>query len=146
MIVNPPPVSVFLWMMRARALVVLGLVSCATATPWTVINGERDAFRDGDRRALRLAPIGGNRKGSNVALALAGGRDFDTGTIEIDLKGNGDGQASFLGVAFAVADAQRYEAVYFRPFNFRAADAEHRGHAVQYIAWPEHTWERLRAA
>ena len=81
-----------------------------------------------------------------LALALVDGARFDGGTIDVDLKGNGAERASFLGVAFAVADAGHYEAVYFRPFNFRAADAAHRGHAVQYVAWPEHTWERLRAA
>ena len=118
-------------------------VSCA-APRWSVVNGESQAARDGGRRALRLQPIGGNRPGSNVAMALVDERAFATGTIELDLKGNGDAQASFVGVAFAVADAQHYEAVYFRPFNFRAADAAHRGHAVQYVAWPEHTWEKLR--
>lgn len=131
--------------MRARALIVLGLVSCHPTT-WAILNGETAAGTDDGRRALRLAPIGGNHKGSNVALALAGGAEFATGAIDIDLKGNGDAQASFLGVAFAVADAQSYEAVYFRPFNFRAGDATHRGHAVQYVVWPEHTWEKLRAA
>ena len=131
--------------MRARALIVLGLLSCHPTT-WSVINGETRAAAEDGKRVLRLAPIGGNRKGSNVAMALAGGAEFATGTIEIDLEGNGSEQASFLGVAFAVADPQTYEAVYFRPFNFRAADAAHRGHAVQYVAWPEHTWEKLRAA
>ncbi len=50
-----------------------------------------------------------------------------------------------VGVAFGVAGANRYESVYFRPFRFRSADAVERSHAVQYIAWPEHTWEALRA-
>ena len=118
------------------------LPACAT-TRWSVVNGESRATRDGDKRVLMLAPIGGNRKGSNVALALVDG-GFDGGTIDVDLKGGGDAQASFLGVAFAVADAQHYEAIYFRPFNFRAGDAAHRAHAVQYVAWPEQTWERLR--
>lgn len=131
--------------MRARALNVLGLLSCHPTT-WSVINGETRAAAEDRRRVLPLAPIGGNRQGSSVAMALAGGAEFTTGTIEIDLKGNGGEQASFLGVAFAVADTQTYEAVYFRPFNFRAGDAAHRGHAVQYVAWPEHIWEKLRAA
>jgi hypothetical protein len=109
-----------------------------------VVNGESRALRDGGRRVLRLSPIGGNRPGSNVAMALVGGTDFAAGTIDVDLEGSE--QASFLGVAFAVADAGHYEAVYFRPFNFRAPDAGHRAHAVQYVAWPEHTWEKLRVA
>jgi hypothetical protein len=153
--------------MRMPALIALGLVACrapsaplhpapATAiTPdlariddgkrWRVINGEPRALVEDGRRVVRLRPVGGNMKGSNVALALVDAVELGEGTIEIDLKGNGSAQASFVGVAFAIADAKTYEAVYFRPFNFRADDALHRGHAVQYIAWPEHTWEQLRA-
>jgi len=132
-------------MRRASALLFV-LLSCCTATRWNVVNGESQPLRDGGRRVLRLQPIGGNRPGSNVAMALVDGADFAAGTIDVDLEGNGSAQASFLGVAFAVADAEHYEAVYFRPFNFRAADAGHRGHAVQYVAWPEQTWEKLRMA
>jgi len=132
--------------MKPCALVVLALVGCRSAPPLTLINAESQLVAEAGRRVTRLAPIGGNRKGSNVALAIVDGSALGEGTIDVDLKGNGDGQASFLGVAFGITDASRYEAVYFRPFNFRAGDDEHRGHAVQYIAWPEHTWERLRAA
>ena len=71
-------------------------------------------------------------------MALVKGVELDEGTLEIDLKGKGWDEASFLGVAFAVADAKSFEAVYFRPFNF------HRDQAVQYVAWPEHTWEHAR--
>jgi hypothetical protein len=132
-------------MPRTLALLFVLLSGC-TATRWSMVNGESRALRESGRRGLRLAPIGGNRPGSNVAMALVDGAAFATGTIDVDLEGNGGGQASFLGVAFAVADAEHYEAVYFRPFNFRAADAGHRGHAVQYVAWPEQTWEKLRTA
>ena len=122
----------------------LAWVGCAPQL--TIVNGEWQRVAEDGRRVTRLAPIGGNRKGSNVALAIVDGSALAEGSIDVDLKGNGEGQASFLGVAFGITDGSRYEAVYFRPFNFRAGDDEHRGHAVQYIAWPEHTWERLRAA
>src|SRR5262249_32662110 len=98
----------------------------------------------GGTEALRIAPIGGNRKGSNVAMALVESGAFGDVTLDVDLEGNGEDRPAFLGVAFAVADAQTYEAVYFRPFNFRADEA-HRTHALQYVAWPEHTWEALRS-
>ncbi len=83
-------------------------------------------------------------KGSNVGMALIDGLEFAQGTIRIDLKGNGRERASFLGVAFGVADPKTYEAVYFRPFNFQADDPLRRAHGVQYVAWPDHTWEALR--
>lgn len=111
---------------------------------WRVINGEPRPSLEHGRRVARLSPSGGNRKGSNVAMALVEGLQFPRGTVEIDLKGNGEGQASFLGIAFGIVDDKSYEAVYFRPFNFQADDPPHRAHAVQYIAWPDHTWEELR--
>src|SRR5215470_664184 len=49
--------------------------------------------------------------------------DFANGTIEVDLLGRSQPvQGSFLGIAFRVVDAQTHDAVYFRPFNFRAGD------------------------
>ena len=104
----------------------------------------RVAVEDG-KQVLRLAPIGGNRKGSNIGMALVAGVTCAEGAIDVDLRGQGEGSASFVGVAFGVEDASRYEAVYFRPFRFRSTDAVERSHAVQYVAWPEHTWEALRA-
>jgi hypothetical protein len=114
------------------------------AGAWQLINGEANTSVDDGLSVVRLSPKGGNLKGSNVGLALVDGLEFTEGTIEIDLRGKGKEQASFLGVAFGVGDAKKYEAVYFRPFNFQKDDPVRRGHAVQYIAWPDHTWEKLR--
>ena len=77
-----------------------------------------------------------------AGLVLADGVEFTTGAIEIDLKGKSV-RPSFLGVAFNAADEKRFEAVYFRPFNFNAG-GEFKSRAVQYIAWPEHPWNELR--
>ena len=81
-----------------------------------------------------------------AGLALPVGVEFATGVIELDLKGKNVPAESFLGVVFNVVDEKRFEGVYFRPFNFKAADELRRGHSVQYIAWPENTWEKLRKA
>jgi glyoxylase-like metal-dependent hydrolase (beta-lactamase superfamily II) len=43
-----------------------------------------------------------------------------------------------------VVDWTTLDAVYFRPFNFRGADAERRSHSVQYVSHPGNTWQRLR--
>jgi hypothetical protein len=64
---------------------------------------------------------------------------------EVDLRGKDVAQQSFLGIAFHVVDWTTLDAVYFRPFNFRAAEAERRSHSVQYVSHPAHTWQRLRA-
>jgi hypothetical protein len=67
------------------------------------------------------------------------------GTIECDVHGRDLFQRSFVGVAFHGLDENTFEAVYFRPFNFRATDEKRRNHAVQYIAHPTYTWQKLRA-
>ena len=72
--------------------------------------------------------------------------EFTDGTIEFDAKGKSTPpQNSFVGVAFRVVDDITYDAVYFRPFNFGAADAAQRAHAVQYVSSPKWAWDRLRA-
>jgi len=69
---------------------------------------------------------------------------FSAGTIDIDLKGKDILQRSFLGVAFHGVNDSTYDAVYFRPFNFRSTDPVRKIHAVQYISHPTYTWKRLR--
>jgi len=70
---------------------------------------------------------------------------FMNGVIEFDALGQSSPpQSNFLGFAFRLADAKTHDAVYFRPFNFRAADAERKAHAVQYISQPKYGWEVLR--
>jgi glyoxylase-like metal-dependent hydrolase (beta-lactamase superfamily II) len=76
---------------------------------------------------------------------LLEGVQLGEGTIEVDLKGKDVAQRSFLGIAFHVVDWTTLDAVYFRPFNFRAAEAERRSHSVQYVSHPTYTWQRLRA-
>jgi hypothetical protein len=73
------------------------------------------------------------------------GIEFTNGVIEFDVLGqNGLPQSNFLGVAFRVVDAKIHDAVYFRPFSFRAEDPERKARAVQYISHPQHRWQVLR--
>jgi hypothetical protein len=76
-------------------------------------------------------------------LALWPEVEFSDGTIEFDVRGKDVFQQSFVGVAFH-GQGDAYEAVYFRPFNFRTSDPARRNHAVQYVSNPAYTWERLR--
>ena len=108
---------------------------------WRVLDADATAEGKG---VVRLQPHGDPHVGSHVGLALVEGIAFDEGTLSIDLRGGGKDAPSFLGLAFGVADAKTFEAVYFRPFRFADADAAARAHAVQYVAWPEFTWEKLR--
>jgi hypothetical protein len=72
------------------------------------------------------------------------GTDFAEGTIEVDVRGRDVLQQSFVGIAFHRKDDNTYDAVYLRPFNFRADDPVRHEHAVQYVASPDYDWPRLR--
>jgi hypothetical protein len=72
------------------------------------------------------------------------GSDFTEGAIEVDVRGRDQFQRSFVGIAFHGKDDKTYEAVYLRPFNFRAQDPVRHRHALQYMAVPEFDWPRLR--
>jgi len=71
-------------------------------------------------------------------------RDFQTGEIEFEVKGEDVFQKSFVGFAFHVQNDTTYEAIYFRPFNFRSDDELRKKHAVQYISLPGNDWPELR--
>jgi hypothetical protein len=71
--------------------------------------------------------------------------EFTNGVIEFDALGqSGPPQSNFLGFAFRLVDAKTHDEVYFRPFNFRAEEAERRAHAVQYASLPKYPWMVLR--
>jgi hypothetical protein len=97
-----------------------------------------------------ITPLQGNPAGvhlsqkPNNGLAWVEGTDFGEGTLEVDIRGRDVLQRSFVGIAFHGKDDTTYEAVYLRPFNFRAEDPVRRQHAVQYLALPDYDWPRLR--
>lgn len=62
----------------------------------------------------------------------------------MDIRGKDVLQGSFVGIAFHGSDSKAYDAIYFRPFNFRATDPVRRIHAVQYISLPGYDWPVLR--
>jgi hypothetical protein len=109
---------------------------------------ERNALALFNRSASRL--VDGSKKGIRVTeaagdgVAFVPGIEFANGSIELDIRGKNVAQQSFVGVAFHGANATAYDAIYFRPFNFKAADAVARSHAVQYHSLPVYTWQKLR--
>jgi hypothetical protein len=88
-------------------------------------------------RAVSAVEIKGKQaikvgEGGGIGVVWFDGYDFANGVIDVDLLGRSEPvQGSFLGIAFRVVDAQTHDVVYFRPFNFRAADSARRSHAVQ---------------
>ncbi|MBT3386095.1 MAG: hypothetical protein HN778_19075 [Prolixibacteraceae bacterium] len=78
----------------------------------------------------------------NDGLATFQNLEFENGTLEFDVKGKDVLQRSFVGIAFHIQDDKTFNAIYFRPFNFKKP--ERSGHSVQYISHPEFTWRKLR--
>lgn len=117
----------------------LGTVSNPTVAVETVQFQGSAAVRVTDRRGPA---------GLNPLVELAVG-EFHNGTIELDVAGApaagvGEGARGFVGVAFRIDPAKRYEALYIRPTNGRADDQLRRNHATQYVSMPEYPWHRLR--
>ena len=104
-----------------------------------VFNRRVSSLSDGTRKGLRLSENPGD------GVAYLRGIELGNGTIEFDLKGKDVQGQSFVGVAFHGVDSSTYDAIYFRPFNFKAEDPARRSHAVQYISHPTYTWQKLRA-
>jgi hypothetical protein len=130
---------------------VLSAFACVTKLSGqsAAIQPDLARLRSFNRTAARLT--GGPRSGARLSeapgdgVAYLEGIEFANGTIELDLRGKDIQQLSFLGVAFHGVDGTTYDAVYFRPFNFRADDPERRKRAVQYISHPAYPWQKLRA-
>ena len=130
-------------LMIAAALLAVTLPASAGQLPLTVLppnihNRHPVLFSEGNRSALRFDEQQGD------GLAWWPGTTFSDGTIEFDVRGKDLFQRSFVGIAFHGIDEKTFDAVYFRPFNFRAQDPGRRNHAVQYIAMPDNDWQTLR--
>lgn len=105
----------------------------------TIFNRTATSFSEGTRKGLRLSENPGD------GVAYVQGIEFANGAIECDIKGKDVQQQSFVGIAFHGVDGTTYDAIYFRPFNFRSEDPARRIRAVQYVSHPTNTWQKLRA-
>ena len=104
-----------------------------------VFNRSASSLSDGTRKGLRLSSSPGD------GVAYLRGTEFGNGTIEVDIRGKDVQGQSFVGIAFHGVDSTTYDAIYFRPFNFRTPDSTRHSHAVQCISHPTYTWQKLRA-
>jgi len=77
-------------------------------------------------------------------LAIFKNIAFENGTLELDIKGKNKPGKSFVGIAFHIQDEKTFNAIYFRPFNFKNPDKVRSGHSVQYICHPDYPWHKLR--
>ncbi len=76
--------------------------------------------------------------------------DFKNGTIEIKvlsrlLKNSPAFARGFIGLAFRIGEKnEKFESIYIRPTNGRADDQIRRNHSIQYFAFPDFRFDKLR--
>jgi hypothetical protein len=115
---------------------------------------DRPAVRVELTDAIRLGTYGVDYVDEPTFLLLPG--SFVDGTVSVDVLGRLRTDApeyarAFIGLAYRVRDDDRgglvYESVYLRPLNGRRYDppAPRDRRAVQYYAYPDWKFDRLRA-
>lgn len=124
---------------RAQAVDTLSLAAVGSDPHWKIAGRTVSHVDIKGKHALQLSEARG------MGVVWLDNYDFADGTIEVDILGRSRPvQGSFVGIALRVVDEKTHDAVYFRPFNFRAADSTPHSHAVQYVSNPEWPWDRLR--
>ena len=143
--------------MRKCCIPLLLAAGCLPAQNWRLDsiaglethNATAEAATYGGRHALRLldqtTPAPPAAPGH--ALAILSGSDFEDGSIEVDVAGKPrsgafEGARGFIGIAFRLQDAGRFELFYIRPTNGRADDQLRRNHSTQYTSEPEFPWQQ----
>ncbi len=114
------------------------LLRLAETQKLQVFNRVVSSLSEGDRKGVSLSIK------ENDGVAWLNEMSFSNGIIELDIRGKDIPQGSFVGVAFHGVGEKKLDAIYFRPFNFRASDPIRKIHAVQYVSHPEYPWQRLR--
>ena len=74
---------------------------------------------------------------------------FGNGIIELNIASEIAEDApsfarGFVGIAFRIDANKRFEGLYLRPANSRVEDQVRRNHSVQYFAYPDYDFARLR--
>jgi hypothetical protein len=142
-----------------RAIVYLSIVTIALASPMGANrvplsdlsqiefkNGTGEVTTYHGSAALKMTGIKNTQGG---ALAILKKARFRNGVIDVDVSGapakDADADArGFIGVAFRVQSAARFEIIYLRPTNARSDDQSRRNHTTQYSSEPDWPWDRLR--
>lgn len=125
---------------RAQSVDSLDLTAVGTDPRWKLVGRTTTVIDIKGKQALKFS------EGAGMGVLWLDGYDFANGVIEVDILGRSQPvQGSFVGIAFRLSDAQTYDVVYFRPFNFRATDSTRHSHAVQYVSHPGWPWQKLRS-
>ena len=139
---------------KTISVIVLLLATCGLFAQKEVIEPDLFKIPKGDgwevfNREASLVTVEENRSVHFNEAEGSGGAwiknlEFENGIIEFDVKGRDLKGKSFVGIAFRGTDNETYDAIYFRPFNFKSDNELNRSHGVQYVSQPKNTWYQLR--
>ncbi|QLH31826.1 MAG: DUF1080 domain-containing protein [Cyclobacteriaceae bacterium] len=117
----------------------------------TKLNGEQVLKVERD---LNVIPFDMEKLGSTVdepTYVKLKDLDFENGTIEVKMYSQIQnpspfpGSQGFIGVAFRINDDNTaFESIYLRPRVGRSNNQNARNHTVQYYAYPDFKFDRLR--
>ena len=102
------------------------------------------------RDVVRIIKDSSIREFDEPTFVRIKGVNFKNGIIEVKvlsklLKEAPDFARGFIGVAFRInEDNSRFESIYIRPTNARSDDQVRRNHSIQYYAYPDYKFDRLR--
>ncbi|HEV7331321.1 MAG TPA: hypothetical protein VGN63_09800 [Flavisolibacter sp.] len=139
-------------------MVLLGMISATLHAQKVELKGEHlqavgvsmSLERMKGKKAVRVVKDTMVKEFDEPTFVKIKGIDFTSGTIEVKvlsrlLKSAPDYARGFIGVAFHINDSNsRFESIYLRPTNARADDQVRRNHSIQYFAYPEYKFQRLR--
>ena len=114
------------------------LVSLLENGKLEIYNRQLSSFSEDGKSGIRFS------KSMGDGIAWLKEVEFSDGVIDLDIRGKDLFQQSFVGIVFHGVDNQTFDAIYFRPFNFRSSDPMRKIHAVQYVSHPDNTWNLLR--
>jgi hypothetical protein len=114
------------------------------------INVYKSVERQGRKTVVSVAKDSTIKEFDEPTFVKLQGIDFKDGTIEVNVLSKLLPNApafsrGFIGVAFHInEDNSKFECIYIRPTNGRADDQVRRNHSIQYFAYPDYKFDRLR--
>lgn len=105
--------------------------------------------RDG-QNVVRVIKDSSIKKFDEPTFVKIKGVNFKNGIIEVKvlsrlLEDAPDFARGFIGLAFRInEDNSKFESIYIRPTNARSDDQVRRNHSIQYYAYPDYKFDRLR--
>lgn len=148
-------------MMKIKSLMITCLFVLATG----LLFGQKIKLEDGrlqpvgvsmamervkGKKAVRIVKDSAIKDFDEPTFVRISGINFTNGIIKVKvlsrlLKTAPEFARGFIGIAFRINENNtRFESIYLRPTNARSEDQVRRNHSIQYFAYPDYKFDRLR--